>query len=277
MRRDSTPWPPCCQNGLGKGGGRKIDGDLKDGAAGETGLSLLFAAGQRPSAEDVARLSRSVTAGGSSFGISHRPGDEEGWLELISSGLTFDLAGLGPAPPAAQPVVAHRFGLSPEFVPNEFEAVSLLPGVHLSGGEGLIPVVRVTVGLAATLCELAGVAAVVWHPARSALAPAYFSRVVNGWLEGGPFPGLGLAALQPASNGRMVSEGLAFLTGQELVLAFAPDEPPSSVARLALRLMHELVGRGGIHAPAQVLGTAGEQILIEPSPDGRRALARRLD
>src|SRR5690606_29544588 len=156
--------------------------------------------------------------------VSHDPGGAgassagaDNWLELLSNGLTFDLLGLAGGPPAELPALRHIFGLD-HAMPDAVEAVWFVAGPHLAGGESMMPVVRSQLALALRLAALPGLVAVAWTPAQSAMAVNYFTTVVSAWLEGGAFPALGLTAFALALDGGLQSEGLAFLTGQELRL-----------------------------------------------------------
>jgi len=184
---------------------------------------------------------------------------------LLSSGLTFDCKGLAPGPDEAQPPAGPPVGL--RSMPAG-EVVSLAPGPHLAGGAGLVPVLRILADLGARLSALPGVLAVVWTPAGSWVAPDLFRRAVADWLDGGAFPGLVLTALEREGNGAMVSRGLALLTGQEL--RFEPDKrlPPAAMARLAVRLIHELVQSGPLRQDRDFTGPAGEHLLAVPVRDG---------
>jgi hypothetical protein len=240
-------------------------------------LSLLFRAGTRPAAEAVARLGDEARDGAQvgGFSIVHDPGAEEGWLELLTSGLSYDLVGLAPGPAAEMPDAVHCYGLPSGFDSAGCEAITLLPGSHLAGGEHLTPVVRATAGLGARLSALAGTLAVCWHPARSLAEPAYFCRAVGSWLSGGAFPALGLTGLARGADGTVSSEGLAFLTGQELRLEPRRGEAPAEAAKLAIRLIHLLAEHGTLDAGTDLTGPAGESLWAEPSPDGALVLVRR--
>ena len=205
-----------------------------------------------------------VETGGASFVLSHRSSDGS-WAELLANGLTFDCKGLMPAPAEPQPPAGPPVGL--RSMPAG-EVVSLAPGPHLAGGAGLVPVLRVLAGLGARLAGLPNVLAVVWSPAGSWVAPDLFRRSVADWLEGGAFPGLVLTALEQEHNGAMVSRGLALLTGQEL--RFEPDKrlPTAAMARLAVRLIHELVQSGPLRQERDFTGPAGEHLLAVPVRDG---------
>ncbi len=128
------------------------------------GLSLLFAKGQRPLRSDIAKLAAmhlAATEGG--FSLGH-PGElSSGRVELVASGLSFDLSGLAPAPSCDLPEIAHRFGEADRSDLSEVEGIKLDVGEHLVGGQALLPVVRTMMGLAARLAGQAGVVAVAWH------------------------------------------------------------------------------------------------------------------
>lgn len=222
----------------------------------------MFAPGRRPRADDVAELARQDR----SFGISHRPREGEGWLELLINGLTYDLTGLAPAAPAAAPPVGHRFGVART---GELagEAVALAPGPHLGAGRAMPPVIRGAVALGVSLAKLEGVEFVCWHPARSAVAREVFARSSADWLAGGAFPALGLTSLYAAPDGSMCSEGLALFTGQELALergsAVAAED-----AKLAMRLIDRLVVHGPLSGPQTWPLGPSARVRLEPAAGG---------
>jgi hypothetical protein len=235
-------------------------------------LSLLFDLAARPNAPAI----RGLESSSNGFSISHDSacdGEADGaagdWLELLVNGLTFDLLGLAPGSAQISAPALHRFDLPKLLDPAKLAAIALIPGPHLAGGETLMPVVRSQMWLATRLCALPGVAAVGWEPARSLSSPAHFTRSVERWLEGGVFPGLGLSALKETPDGGMESVGLAFFTGQELRLepGLAGDKP--AAARLALRLINELVGRDRLERAERIKGPGGEALLIELVENGR--------
>ena len=126
----------------------------------------------------------------------------------------------------------------------------------------MLPVVRAQAELAARLCELPGVAAIAWHPARSLCEPRFFREAVLRWIDGGAFPGLGLASLAPTEDGGLKSEGLAHFTGQELYLEPALCEPRADAAKTALRLMHWLVEYGHLNDIVDLTGPSGEPLKL---------------
>ena len=233
----------------------------------EAAVSLLFAAGARPTAADLRRLVRD----GGLFSISLDPGietgEDNGWVELLANGLTFDLSGLAPGPAEETPAFRHRFGLSADVDTAMLEAIRLVPGPHLAGGLMVFPVVRCLAWLAALLAQLPGLVAVSWHPARSLCEAAYYRNGVLRWIEGGIFPGLGLTSLATDADGALTSEGLLLFTGQELQLAPDLSHDQAEAAKLALRLLHWLSENGRLDAPLPMTGPNGEALMLLPQAD----------
>lgn len=227
-------------------------------------VSLLFEAGQRPCVRKIRELAKSSGQFALSIDPSSEGGEDEGWVELLVNGLTFDLVGLGAASAPAMPHCDHRFALSQDFDQTGLEAITLTPGPHLSGGGAMFPVIRSLASLGAQLAGLEDVRAVAWHPAQTCCAPDYFQRGVNGWIEGGAFPGLGLTALVSNPDGSMQSKGLALFTGQELRLSPQMCGDRVEAAKVALRLLNWLVEHGRIEQPFTFSGPSGETLELEP-------------
>lgn len=227
-------------------------------------LSLVFAPGQRPAAGVIADHLCLPDAALPAATVSHAPADGH-WIELLSSGLTFDCAGLAPGPAAALPPAGAAIGMSGN--PGG-EAITLAPGPHLSGGAGLLPVLRIMAGLGARLAGLPGLLAVIWSPAGTWVEPATFVRAITAWLGGGAFPALALTGLERESNGAMVTRGLGLLCGQELRIE--PDRrlEPAAIARIAVRLIHDLITVGPIERELDLAGPAGEALLAVPVRGG---------
>ena len=190
------------------------------------------------------------------------------WLELLSSGLTFDLVGLAPLAPAPDPPRGYSFGLPEWLESTRLEAITLKPGPHLAGGATMQPVVRALAGLTARLTGLSKTAAVVWHPARCWSLPHQFRDSVDRWLSGGVFPAFSLAALGPMPDGGMQSEGLSLFTGQELRLEPELLQDRAAGGRIGLRLLHWLAERGAIDGPEDFEIPDIAALRIEPSANG---------
>lgn len=255
-------------DGLSEISGGTVIGHAGDSTNGgeEAILSLVFANGARPDAEAVAGIEHGFGWPGS-YTVSHRPDPAEGWLELLASGLTFDCGGLAPAPAGMLPPRGALLGL--DTAPMG-EAIWLAPGAHIAAGRGLLPIVRVLAGIGSRLATLPELKAVCWQPAGSWMEPGYFRRVVQDWLDGGAFPALGLTSLRRESNGAMVSLGLGLLIGQEL--RFEPERalPAATIARISVRLIHELIASGPLLEPHEFQGPNGEALLAVPVRDGQQ-------
>ena len=235
------------------------------------GLSLVYVAGRRPCADDIARLLQTPRGSddtGQTARISHRPDDAEGWVELLASGLTFDLAGLAPSASSLPSPADYRYGLSADFASEPLEAVTLLPGPNVASGAAMIPVVRVMSGLALRLALEADVKAVVWGPARCWMEPGYFQRTIDAWLAGGAFPALGLTALERTADGGMESVGLTFFIGTEVRIEPLAGEPAATTMKLAVRVIDLLVRHGALAEPMRLTGPDGEGLLAEPGGNG---------
>lgn len=212
------------------------------------------------------------------FGLSHDrqsevapPGepvspDQLIWTELLCDGLTFDLGGLAPGPASAFPGIEYRFDLTSIPVSEAFDALSIVPGPHLAAGVRSLPVVRAMFALARdlTLC-FDDCVAVCWGPSRSAIGRRFFESVVSAWLDGGPFPALGLTAFAETADGALESVGLDFWINQELRI-----EPPLSgdrvaATRLGIRLVNQLVLTGGVTADERIIAPDGTRLVLRPA------------
>lgn len=244
--------------------------------ASQTGVSLLFAGGKRPSVDEVARLLASPDMAGAAAFVSFRPPeDEQGWMELLVNGLTFELTGLRPGKAMPLPQRRHSFGLPEASEISDCEAITLVPGRHVAGGFAMIPVVQAMTGLAAHIALPLGAQAVCWHPAKSWMEPQYFSRVTMNWLAGGAFPALGLTALQANANGAVVSEGLSYFAGQEVIVEGRKGEEAADVARLAVRFVDFIATNGPFKGDLEFEGPGGELLRAEVSGYGKLVTVRR--
>jgi hypothetical protein len=251
--------------------GREIGGGNSGSA-----VSLLFAAGRRPEAAAIREFAErhrgfTVSFDPAEGGEGADPPDaaEPAWLELLASGLTFDLVGVGPRPPSELPPCVHAYALAANTETARLEAMTIRPGPHLAGGHAMRPVVRSLAWLAAALSEIDGVEAVAWHPARSWCGADYFRDGVRRWIEGGVFPGLGLTALAVAPDGGMQSEGLSLFAGQDLRIEPELMLDKAAGAKIGIRLIDYLVEAGPIDAPQQLTGPDGQALRLEPSANGR--------
>ena len=256
-----------------------------------TGLYLLFARGKRPDRAAIKEFvseQRGVTlshdpADGPSLHLAtedgetlqgctttENPADDLVWLELLRNGLTFDLCGLEPGGASRFPQVEHRFDL--ERLPGaaHYDAVHLAPGHHLTGGERTLPVVKAMIALARDLVHhFDALEAVVWPASQSAIGRRFFESVTTAWLDGGPFPALGLTAFRETIDGAIQSTGLDFWIGQELRIEQPLSSDKVSATRLGVRLVNQLIAVGGIEGDERIVAPDGSRLLLRTSRNGR--------
>lgn len=204
--------------------------------------------------------------------VSHAPEATEGWAEVLSNGLTFDLRGLrdGPAQPA--PDIASALGL-PLPVPAESGWLTVAPGPHLAGAERLLPVIRVVSMLLMELAKVGPARGVAWFPARLVIKSDLFERAVRPWLEGGAFPAPAFVAMHRGADGSLRTEGLNFLMGQEFLLGPGESGDVRQLPFVALRLVDWLVANGPVIESAKAV-LAGTGAVSLEAAGGERILAR---
>jgi hypothetical protein len=240
-------------------------------------LHLLFAKGKRPDRaairafadrQDATRISQDPLADEGQTVSTIWPGQPL-WMELLRDGLTFDLSGFAPGAASAFPSLSNRFDVPDLPSSHSHEALALSPGPHLSGGERSQPVVRAMLALARDLVlHFSDCEAVCWGPSSSAIGGRFFESVISGWIDGGPFPALGLTAFSRTEDGAMESVGLAFWIGQELRI-----EPPLSLdqvaaTRLGVRLINQLVLTGPVSVEERLVAPDGSRLVLRPSHAG---------
>jgi len=259
------------------------------------GLFLLFAPGSRPTRADI----RTFVMRQHAVLLSHDPADETGaglvvansehrmdpatstgaqaevWIELLREGLTFDLRGLAPGPGALPPAIAHRFDFA-ERGQGEWEALTIVPGPHLAGGERSVPVLKGMIGLARDLTQhFTDLEAVFWQPSHSAIGRRFFESVVTAWLDGGAFPALGLTAFEETADGALQSIGLDVWIGQELRIEPPLTADKVAATRLGVRLINQLVILGGLDESERIIAPDGTRLVMQGSRNSQFIRVRR--
>ena len=262
---------------LGQRGAQEINRlQHRNGDWGAHAAGLLFPAGKRPT---IAAL-RSWSEARSSFTISHVPPDthqrdEICWAELLLDGMTFDIEGMAPGRALDPPAGEFHFDAPVDAHDPLAESLLLRPGPHISGGARSLPVIRSKLRLLCLIAEQASdLSAIFWGPARSMIGRQYFLRVTRAWLDGGPFPALGLTAFKPTIDDGLQSEGLAYFTGQELRIEPELAHDKVEATRLAARLVNQLVPLGRLDGPEIVTAPDGRTLCLAPSANGRYVRVR---
>lgn len=182
-----------------------------------------------------------------------------------------------PGPESPFPELRHRFDLPEVPAADAVEVMALRPGPHLAAGGSAMPVMRALLALACDLVRhFDGLVAVGWGPTKSAIGRRFFESVAAAWLEGGPFPALGLTAFAETPEGALETTGLDFWIGQELRI-----EPPLSgdrvgATRLGIRLVNHLVIRGGLDEDERIIAPDGTPLVLRPS-QGRTLVSVRRE
>ncbi len=235
---------------------------------------MLFGRGKRPDGDAI----RTFAARCQAVSISHDPHSddaghpethrhsEQHWLELLRDGLTFDLTGLAPGPESLLPDLVQRFDLPALADLRDHEAMTLRPGPHVASAGNSMPVIRTMMALACDLVRhFDDLFAVGWAPAGSLIGPRFFESVTTAWLDGGPFPALGLTAFVEMSDAALQSVGLAFWIGQELRIEPPLSADRAAATRLAIRLVNHLVLIGGLEADDHITAPDGTRLVLRPS------------
>ena len=196
--------------------------------------------------------------------------DDLFWIELLREGLAFDLRGIAPGTQSAFPEVLYKFDFEQLPKPSLFEALQLSPGPHLRGGERSVPVVKGLLGLARDLIHhFDDLVAVVWPPSSSAIGRRYFESTTTAWIDGGPFPALGLTAFRETIDGALQSEGLDFWIDQELRIEPPLTSDKVAATRLGVRLINQLLLVGGVDGSERIVAPDGTRLVLRTSRNGR--------
>ena len=238
-------------------------------------LLLLFARG-RPDVAVMKRVASETEQLSVTSVLESGDANATCGVELLRDGMTFDLLGALPGPSFPVPPLVHRLGVPRDLDESSAEALSLHCGPHLDQGAHTVPVIRTMMGVATMLVpHLPGLTALAWGPARTLIGPDFFVSSMSAWLAGGAFPALGLTAFTPEPDGSLVSEGLAFFTGQEVRLRPDVANDRAAGARLGIRLVNQLVGQSKVGAAETIVGPSGERLRLAPSADGLTVVVQR--
>lgn len=252
---------------------------------------MLFPKGGRPDRAAIASALRTLPRASISFdpgtttqkvagswadGVDSKKTEEaNSWLELLVDGLTFDLVGLAPGPGISVPECEFRIDFDSDIAPRDHELIGLAPGPHLTGGANSLFVARAMAGLA---CDLANhferIAGYYWLPSRSVTGAGFFRSTIAAWLDGGPFPALGMSGFRILGDGGVQSVGLEFFTGQEVRIPPLATGDATAATRLGMRIVHHLAMRGPLSKAESLVGPDGTNLLLEPAEDGRLILVR---
>lgn len=191
------------------------------------------------------------------------------WLELVTRGLSFDFVGLMPAEGLSLAERSYFFDFDKDDPLTNCEAIELLAGAHLSGGERSLPVLKAQFALCRDIVGFfSEVKAVIWPPAATLIGRRFFESTIAAWVEGGTFPALGLTAIRETDDGGLQSVGLDYIIGQEVKVEPSLTADKVEATRLAVRLINQLVLVGRVSESEYVIAPDGRRLRVEPSENG---------
>ena len=239
-----------------------------DNSAGPPDLLLLFPRESRPDATQI----RNAVSLADDLTISAEDNDGE-WMELLSTGLTFDCSGFAPGPARQVPPIRHWVA-GGEAVTG-LDAVGIGLGRHIRAGQGMIPILRVLLGVASRLTQkLDGCLGVNWLASGLAVHSKTFIEMVERFDGTGPMPMALLLATEVERDGALATTGLRYFTGQELSLEPGIGDDQGQRIILAQRIAAQLVHRGQLEAAEESVGPDGTVLCLSPAPDGTRVIVR---
>lgn len=137
-------------------------------------------------------------------------------------------------------------------------------GDHVGAGRMSPAVVAHLLELAGHLGEILDAAAVLWNPARILSGFPYFSEAIGQYRAGGAFPVLALVDFTVVASGGLISNGLSWFSGQELVVE-SDGLSVTELMRRAVRISHDIAVNGPIETAMEIQGlTEYERIKLTP-------------
>ncbi|RVQ69245.1 hypothetical protein EKN06_03335 [Croceicoccus ponticola] len=252
-----------------------------DGSLADDLVFTLWFEGARPDADSVRSLfARTLVNSDTQIEVL-TDSAREGAGDNGSAGATvligecrFTIEGLTPGVPAQTLDPSNRFGLDVGAL-AQAQSIRLAPQSLFVNDISVIAVIRDAVRLALALSGADRCLAVGWAAADSAMSAAYFRKVAADWLGGGPFPALGLVALESDADDGLVSKGLAVVTGQELVIAAMPGMVVADRARIAIRMIDYLVGHGPVDQVETIKVEGFSELIMAPDATGKKIYLKK--
>ena len=226
----------------------------------------MFEAGNCPGSDQVEQ----AIEGHVKVSVSNSPENQGArgyaWLELLIEGLTFDLKGLEEPFSVNATTFQHSIDINPPERDNAYQALVLLPGPHLAGGQSQLPIFRAHMALGATIgASLPGIVGFGWPESETLISGDRFAELIDHWLQGGALPVPSLIALKDTMDGGLQSVGLSYFTGQELRIEPGQWTDPDNARRQAIRLIQQMFLSGKLEKSEQLTGPDGNPLRLETS------------
>jgi hypothetical protein len=182
---------------------------------------------------------RSLLQGDEAFVLAHPSPPNALSFEIIYQGVSLQLA--------VNAQVADLTGMKKLFYnpdpSNVCSSIDVSLGRNASGGERVPSILQVLLSAAAKLGLSLGAVATIWQPAKIVSGFGYFSEAVADYLDGGAFPALAMIDFTSAADGTLHTNGLRFLTGEEIQIA-NDNMDQGELMRTIIRAAHDLITSG---------------------------------
>jgi hypothetical protein len=154
-------------------------------------------------------------------------------------------------------------------------AISLRLGAAVASGQRVPAVIKTLLLLGESLGTGMDAKAAFWQPASVVSGFSYYAETVRQYDDGAAFPCLVSIAFDTSTDENIRTQGLAWLSGQELV--FERDHLPVHEAmRYVVRLVHDIATNGAVESIMDVPGmNHSERLILTPDAAKSALLVRR--
>lgn len=154
-------------------------------------------------------------------------------------------------------------------------AISLKLGAAIASGQYVPAVIKALLLLGESLGTALNAKAAFWQPAIVVSGFGYYAEAVRQYDDGAAFPSLISIAFDTSTDENIRTNGLAWLSGQELVFVRG-SLSVSEAMRYVVRLVHDIATNGAVERMMDVPGMSDSELLVL-SPDVQESVltARR--
>lgn len=175
--------------------------------------------------------------------------------KLYHNAMTFDLSWADP-PVSADTDYSEYRQILLNCDLTKLNRIHLSIGNHIVQDRINLPVFETFVDLSQIIGEAVHAKAIAWRPARNVIGFDYFADAINRFMDGGPFPVLGLIDLQERKNDMYETYGLTYFAGYELRLQTLPDLTANMAMRIMVRLVNDIIMNGDFDDSISIPGHA---------------------
>jgi hypothetical protein len=149
-------------------------------------------------------------------------------------------------------------------------------GDNVKGGETIAPIIKGLLALARILGEVSQATYIAWQPAMIVSSFGYFAETVKNYEDDGAFPVLSLVNFDVHEDGVMTTNGLAFLSTQELEFSYRNSSLADTTRRL-VRITNDIAINGPITDKVVVQGLDNDELIeLNPTALGTKVFAKLI-